>query len=217
MNVHEFIAAQRQPAPEASLAQLAALVAFEPGKPEFGYLTDSNLEFRATVVDALLPDFSLADYELIQVLFAEETKCETAIQRHDSLYELCFYLYELGNLPDTFRLYEAKFKATNMDVGCLLDREMIMVGHEVPEVVAYVEQVFIAEPHLRVRYPTLLEDLHGLVEYPDYESCAQYRASIRGYFYGHAEDLATSPPMPLPPAVSLSGYQPRPKPWWRFW
>lgn len=31
MTAHEFIAAHRQPAPEASLAQLAALVAFEPG------------------------------------------------------------------------------------------------------------------------------------------------------------------------------------------
>jgi hypothetical protein len=174
MDASDFIAAYRQPASAKSLARLAALVAFEPGKPEFGYPIDKNLEFRAAVVDALLPDFSLADYELIQVLFAEEIKCEAAIWRHDSLYQLCFYLFELKQLPDTFRLYEAKFKATNMDVGILLDREMILVGHEVPEVVAYVEQVFNDEPHLRVRYPSLLEELHGLVEYPDYESRAQY-------------------------------------------
>jgi hypothetical protein len=187
MNAHDFIATHRQPASEVVLAQLTALIAFEPGKLEFGYPTDNNLEFRAAVVDALLADFSLIDYKLIQSLFAEEMKCETAIRRHDSLYQLCFYLFELKQLPDTFRLYEAKFKATNMDVGILLDREMIAVGHEIPEVVAYVQQIFTDEPHLWARFPTLLEELHGLVEYPDYESCAQYRASIRGYFYGHDE------------------------------
>jgi hypothetical protein len=215
MDAPNFIAVYRQPAPTTSLAQLAALIAFEPGKPEFGYPTDKNLEFRAAVVDALLPDFSLTDYELIQVLFAEEMKCEAAIRRHDSLYQLCFYLYELGQLPDTFRLYEVKFKATNMDVGILLDREMITVGHEVPEVVAYVQEVFTKEPPLRARFPTLLEELHELVEQPDYESRAQYRASIQEYFYGHEEDPATSPP--IPPTVNVSGYQPRLKPWWRLW
>ena len=92
-----------------------------------------------------------------------------------------------------------------------------MVGHEVPEVVAYVRQVFTDEPHLRVRYPTLLEELHGLVEYPDYESCAQYRDGIRDYFFGREEDVAATPSMPPAPTGSLSGYQPRPKPWWRFW
>lgn len=216
MDASDFIAAYRQSTPSPALAELVALIAFAPGKPEFGYPTDSNLAFRAAVVDALLPDFSLVDYELIQVLFAEEMKCEATIQRHDSLYQLCFYLFELGQLPDTFRLYEAKFNATNMDVGCLLDREMITVGHEVPEVVAYVQQAFIDEPHLRVRYPTLLEELHGLVEYPDYDSRAQYRAGIRDYFYGYEADQATSPPTP-PPAVSLSGYEPKAKPWWKFW
>jgi hypothetical protein len=168
-------------------------------------------------VDALLPDFSLADYELIQVLFAQEMKCEAAIWRHDSLYQLCFYLYELGQLPDTFRLYEAKFKATNMDVGVLLDREMLTVGHEVPEVVAYVEQIFTQEPTLRVRYPTLLKELRELLEYPDYTSRAQYRASIRDYFYGHEADQVIRSLIPLVPASSLSGYEPRPKPWWQFW
>ena len=55
-------------------------------------------------MDALLPDFSLADYGLIQVLFAKEMKCETAIRHHDSLYQLCFCLFELKQLPDTFLL-----------------------------------------------------------------------------------------------------------------
>lgn len=217
MNAHDFVAANRQPAPEATLAQLTALIAFEPGRLEFGYPTDNNLEFRAAVVDALLPDFSLIDYGLIQVLFDEEMKCETAIQRHDSLYQLCFYLFELKQLPDTFRLYKAKFKATNMDVGCLLDREMITVGHEIPEVVAYVQQVFADEPHLRLRYPTLLDELHGLVEYPDYNNIAQYRVGIQDYFYGHEVDQAPSPATPLAPAVGLSGYEPRTKLWWKFW
>lgn len=215
MNAHDFIAAHRQPTPAVALASLTALVAFELGKLEFGHPTDNNLEFRAAVVDALLPDFSLIDYKLIQILFAEEMKCETAIQRHDSLYQLCFYLFELKQLPDTFRLYEAKFKATNMDVGCLLDREMITVGHEVPQVIAYVQQAFTTEPPLRLRYPTLLEELQGLVEHPNYSSISQYRAAVQHYFHGCETDQAISPP-PLP-AVGLSGYEPRPKPWWKFW
>jgi len=107
-------------------------------------------------------------------------------------------------------------RATNIDVGFLLDREMILVGHEVPKVVAYVQRVFADEPHLRALFPTLLEELHELVEHPNYESCAQYRACIRDYFYGHDEDQAISP-APLAPTVSSSGYQPRPRPWWRFW
>jgi hypothetical protein len=218
MDASDFIAAYRQPVPTSALAQLATLVAYAPGKPEFGCSTDSNLVFRAAVVDALLPDFSLVDYELIQVLFADEMKCEAAIWRHDSLYQLCFYLFELRQLPDVFRLYEAKFEATNMDVGVLLDREMILVGHEVSEVIAYVERVFTDEPSVRARYPKLLAELHGLVEYPDYESCAQYRTGIQAYFYGGEDDQATSPSAtPLAPTVSLSGYEPRPKPWWKFW
>lgn len=50
-------------------------------------------------MDALLPDFSLADYKLVQVLFAKEMKCEAAIWRHDSLYQFCFYvLFQAGKV-----------------------------------------------------------------------------------------------------------------------
>jgi hypothetical protein len=217
MNASNFIAAYRQSTPATSLAQLAALVAFEPGKLEFGYPTDSNLEFRAAVVAALLPDFSLADYELIQVLFAEEMKCETTIWRHDSLYQLCFYLYELGQLLDTFRLYEAKFKATNMDVGILLDREMMTVRHEVPDVIRYVEAAFLEQSLLQTQYPTILEELYGLLEHPDYNSVEDYRTFIRGYFYGHEDEDSTEDSTDTLPPASLSGYEPRPKSWWKFW
>ncbi|WP_140469558.1 hypothetical protein [Hymenobacter nivis] len=137
------------------------------------------------MVEALLPDVSRADLALVWALFEAEMACEAATQQHENLYQICFYLYELGQLEDVFRLYEAKFLARNMDVGITLDREMMTVGHEVAEVRAYAREVFRQQPPLQTRYPTLLQELDGLVAYPDYDSLEDYRTFIRGYFYGH--------------------------------
>jgi hypothetical protein len=215
MTSAELIAAYRQAAPSEALPATASPFSFQPGPLEYGDRTDAHLAFRTEVVEGLLPDFSLVDIGLIRALFREEMACEAAIQQHENLYQLCFYLYELGRLEDSFRLYEAKFLAKNMDVGFMLDREMMTVRHEVAAVVSYVEGMFRQQPALHTRYPTMLHELDGLVTHPDYTPLEDYRTYIRGYFYGHGEGVSTA--ATPEPARELSGYQSRPKPWWKFW
>jgi hypothetical protein len=218
MTPAELITAYRQAGSAALLPEAAASFSFQPGPLEYGSPTDIHLAFRTEVVEALLPDFSLADLGLIRALFQEEMACEAAIQQHENLYQLCFYLYELGQLEDSFSLYEAKFLARNMDVGFALDREMMTVRHGVAEVREYVEEQFRQRPQLAVRYPTMLAELHELLTHPDHHRLSDYRAYLRGYFYGH-EGIAPLgvPPLSTKPLAEPSGYQPRPKPWWRFW
>lgn len=146
---------------------------------------DFNLEIRTQIVDTLLEDFSIADIKLIRTLFDEELNSEIATQRHDNLYQLCFYLFHLGQLKDTFIIYDAKFNTENMDVGCMLDREMITVGHNIDEVIEYVEATFRDSPSMREKYSGIIEELNCLKEFPDYESIEAYHLFIRGYFYGH--------------------------------
>jgi hypothetical protein len=146
---------------------------------------DFNLEYRTQIIEELLANFSIADIKLIRTLFNEELKCEIATQRHDNLYQICFYLFHLGQLADTFILYDAKFNAKNMDVGCMLDREMITVGHNVDEVIEYVEATFQTNPPFKEKYSGIIEALKDLKEFPDYDSIDAYHLFIRGYFYGH--------------------------------
>jgi hypothetical protein len=181
MTVAETISVSRQLNAKDLPANLVASFAFKADNSR----GDLNLDVRTQIVEALLADFSIADIHLIRTLFDEELKSEMATQRHDNLYQLCFYLFHLGQLADTFSLYDAKFNATNMDVGCMLDREMITVGHSIDVVVAYVEARFRDSPRLKERYSGILEELNGLKEFPDYESIDDYHLFIRGYFYGH--------------------------------
>lgn len=219
MTPTELINSCRQDPTAEVLAQLVEAFSFQPGLLEDGYPTDAHLEFRVEIVEALLPDFSLTDLALIRSLFKEEMACETAIQRHDSLQQLCFYLHELRQLEDTFRLYEAKFLTGNMDVACILDREMLTVNHEVPEVVRYVEAVFQQQPQLRTHYPTILEELDVLLTDPTYDSLDVYRTYIRGYFYRHKDGVTTAGTASTgtTSTTELSGYDQRLKPWWKFW
>lgn len=219
MTAADLIAAFRQPTSYASISELTTYFVFQPWQPQYGYATDANQLFRAIIVEALLPDFSLTDQRLIQALFAEEMKCEAATRQHESLYQLSFYLYELGQLEGTFRLYEAKYCTQNMDVAILMDREMMTVRHEVPDVIQYVETEFMREPLLKARYPTILEELRGLLEQPDYSSVEDYRTFIRGYFYGHEDEdnIKDDAGTDIKPTGSLGGYEPRPRPWWKFW
>jgi len=107
-----------------------------------------------------------------------------------------------------------------MDVGFALDREMMTVGHEVAEVRAHVQEQFRQRPQLAVRYPTMLEELQGLLTHPDYDSLHDYHIFIRGYFYGYEQGSVSSGVAPIvntAPLAERSDYKPRPKPWWRFW
>ncbi|WOI23492.1 hypothetical protein [Nonlabens ulvanivorans] len=144
-------------------------------------IADENLELRTEIVDALLIDFSNADIELIRLLFDEELKCELETRRHDNLYQLSFYLYNLGNLGDVYRIYTAKFEAKNMDVGATLDRSMLYMSHKIDEVIEFVEK------DDSKKKTELLNTLYSLKTNPDYESEKSYKEFINRYFRGTNE------------------------------
>ena len=144
---------------------------------------DENLELRTEIVDNLLSDFENEDIGLIRLLFDEELKCELETRRHDNLYQLSFYLYELGNLKDVYRIYTAKFDAKNMDVGTSLDSEMLYMNHKIEEVIEFVKN------DNSNTNPKVLETLTDLKKYPNYESEETYNIFINGYFYGHKSEL----------------------------
>ncbi len=144
---------------------------------------DENLVLRTEIVDALLSDFSNVDIGLIRLLFDEELKCELETRRHDNLYQLSFYLHNLGNLKDVYRIHTAKYDAINMDVGILMDREMLYLNHGIEEVINFVKK------DNSKNQPDVLQTLIELKENPDYESEETYFTFINGYFYGHKSKL----------------------------
>jgi hypothetical protein len=107
--------------------------------------------------------------------------CEADLWIHDNLYQLCYYLYELAQLEDVFILYDAKFNAHNMDVGTMLNRELITVRHSPQTVMQYIADRFIADPYLEVQYPKTLSHLQALIDYPDHD-VNSYTEYIRRYF-----------------------------------
>jgi len=137
------------------------------------------MQIRTEIVDALLSDFTNADITLIRMLFDEELKCELETYRHDNLHQLSYYLYQLGNLKDVYRIYTAKYDAINMDVGLYMDREMLYMNHKIEEVIQFVKN------DKSNTNPEVLKTLIGLKKYPDYESEESYNTFINGFFYGH--------------------------------
>ena len=204
------IAAYRDPAKVEVMPELQHYLIFKPIKNNDGTTEDENLSFRTELTELLLSDYSLKDVELIRTLFRSELKCERAIWRHDNLYQLSFYLYSLGQLEDAFLLYEAKYGLKHMDASTMQDRYSITVGHEPDEVIKYVEERFRDNPNLRNDYSGLLDELQSIIDYPDYDSIADYSRFIRGYFFGH-ENVAMNPD-------SKENLSKAPnKPWWKFW
>ncbi len=181
MTAKEIILVTRQLADKDLSNDLINKFCFKPDKSG----VDINIDIRTNIVEELLNDFSLQDIILIRKLFDEELKCEIATQRHDNLYQLSFYLFHLGQLQDAFILYDAKYNAKNMDVGCSLDRELITLGHNFDIVIEYVEKAFKDNPTLEEKYSGIIQVLEDLRDHPDYESIDDYRLFIRGYFYGH--------------------------------
>jgi hypothetical protein len=185
MTASELISTYRQLSDGKPSLELFDSFSFKPIDNNGGDSLDVNLAFRTEIVEALLHDFSKDDIHLIRQLFTEEMKCELATQRHDNLYQLCYYLYDIGDLQDAFIIYDAKFNAKNMDVGCMLDREMMTVGHDVDDVIKYVQHEFKNNPTLENQYSNILTELNGLKEFPDYENTEAYSKFIKGYFFGH--------------------------------
>ena len=158
---------------------------------------DENLELRTEIVKTLLADFSNSDIELIRLLFDEELKCELSTKRHDNLYQLSYYLYELGNLTDVYRIHTAKYDATNMDVGILIDREMLYLNHGIEEVINFVKN------DNSKNQTDVLQTLIELKENPDYESEETYHKFVNGYFFVHESEV-------------INDDEPKRK-WWQIW
>ena len=176
---------------------------FEFKKSSDPKIIDENLATRSKIVDLLLTEFSNKDIRLIRLLFDEELKCELETRIHHNLYQLCFYLYSLGNLNDIYRIYTAKFDAPNMDVGISLDREMLYMNHLIDQVIEFTEKDITENTDLKTKYPKILEELYSLKNEPDYESEEDYNLFIRGYFFGH-ENISSE--------LILEK-----KKWWKFW
>lgn len=210
MEPSAIISAYRSSFSSEAPHDLKQYFAFKPTKLSDDTIEDENLGFRTEITEALLNDFSLADIKLIRELFRAELDCERAIWRHDNLYQLSFYLYSLGQMEDTFLLYEAKYGLRHMDASTMQDRYSITVGHEPSEVIKYVESRFHDDPSLRNDYSGLIDELQSIIDAPDYESIANYSQFIRGYFFGH-ENVGITPDSndDVPPAPK--------RPWWKFW
>lgn len=209
MEPSEVIAAYRNPASEQSLLRLRTYFSFKPigALDETG--EDANLDFRTKLTEALLNDFSLADIRLIREMFRAELDCERTVWRHDNLYQLSFYLYSLGQLEDTFVLYESKYILRHMDACTMQDQHFVTVGHEPNIVINYVESCFSNNPNLREDYAGLIKVLKNLCDDQQHATVEEYTRAIRGYFFGHDDDESGQ-------AATASPTLPR-KPWWRFW
>lgn len=185
MNPSDVLAAFRDSSDAKILTELQPYFTFKPVRIDDATTEDENLEFRTALTELLLSDYSVKDSPLIRALFKAELECERAIWRHDNLYQLSFYLYSLGQLEDTFLLYEAKYGLRHMDASTMQDRYSITVGHEPDEVIKYVEGCFQTNPELYKDYAELIEELQDIIDDPDYDSIADYSTFIRGYFFGH--------------------------------
>ncbi|WP_420580357.1 hypothetical protein [Reichenbachiella sp.] len=163
---------------------------------------DENLIQRTELVETLLEDFSSTDLRLIRSLFDEELKCNKVIGRHDNLYQLCFYLYELGNLEDVYRIFKAKYQSNDMDTSTILDREMLYLNHPVQDVINFVEEDIKLNEN--IESSRLLETLKELKKRPDYGSVEEYSMFLRGYFFGHETE-------------SNGITKGSKKAWWQFW
>jgi hypothetical protein len=164
MNPSELITTCRQLNSSELADDLIAHFAFkfEKGEEEDSDDQDLNLAYRTQVVELLESDFSQLDYALIKSILEEEIKCEEAIWQHDNLYRLCYFIYALGNLEDVFTLYKAKYWASHMDVGIGLWGEMLLVNHDVDEVIEFVNSRLQEQPSLNEEYPDLLWRLNDL-------------------------------------------------------
>lgn len=186
MRASELILAYRQSNNSEILPSLIPFFAFKPAENQEEKLEDANLAFRTEIVESLLHDFAKTDRQLIRAILTQELKCEEETWIHDNLYQLCFYLYTIGDLEDVFILYAAKYNATHMDAAGVLDRDMVTLGHDVDKVIEFVESKFNSDASLRKEYSKLLwvlNDIKTYVYYPE-----GYTKFINQYFLGPKTD-----------------------------
>ncbi|WP_445711865.1 hypothetical protein [Flavobacterium sp.] len=185
---------------ETEKVQTELISMFAFSKNENNEIADNNLAFRTEVVEELLHDFSEKDLKLIREIFNQELKCELSTRRHDNLYQLCYYLFEIGELQDVFLIYNAKFNSKNMDVGTMLDREMMYLNRPIDDVLEFVKSELHEKPELIEKNKTILTELNNLKKQPK-NDLNEYKKFIKGYFFGHENQIDTK----------------LKKSWWEFW
>ena len=192
--------------------------AFKPSEPLGETSQDLNIDFRIQVVEELLNDFSIKDLALIRQLYKEELDCEELIWRHDNVYQLSYYLVELGQLEDCFLIYKAKYQINHMDISLMMDREMLTVGQDVDDVILFVKQKFTENSEIEKDYEGILEQLINLKENP-IRSSKEYKKFIKGYFFGHEpiEKIKINKKEQQAYLKQVFPTLVREKPWWKFW
>ncbi|MBP4137404.1 hypothetical protein [Flavobacterium geliluteum] len=198
MKAKELIEKFRKSESKIVVTELVSMFAYSENIDS--QVADNNLTFRTEIVEELLNDFSSIDVELIRKIFDEELKCELSTRRHDNLYQLCFYLFKIGELEDVFLIYDAKFNSKNMDVGTMLDSEMMYLNQPIDNVISFVKLQLNEKPELNEKYKTILNELNNLKRHPNY-NLSEYSTFINGYFFGHENQIETK----------LT------KKWWKFW
>lgn len=181
MTESELIASFRKSPDQRTLDSLSVYFKFDANINN-GSKVDTNLQYRAGIVKELIHNFSLKDILLIRKLFKEELPCDREIENHDNLYQLCYYLYSLGQMEDTFMLYDAKYNATNMDTALMLDSQCITVGHTADEVITYIEKQFKNDIVLAEKYSGLLAELNEIKNEPGYGGPKEYKTFLDSYF-----------------------------------
>jgi hypothetical protein len=167
---------------ESGIVSTELILLFSFSENENREIADNNLIFRTEIVEELLSDFSLKDVKLIRKIFEQELECELSTRRHDNLFQLCYYLFEIGELEDVFLIYDAKFNSKNMDVGKILDREMMYMNQPINNVIDFVKSELTEKPKLNEKYKTILIELNYLKKQPNYD-LNEYRLFIKGYFF----------------------------------
>jgi hypothetical protein len=197
---------------------LVETFAFKPTEPLGENSIDLNLDFRIEVVEELLHDFSKKDLQLIRQLYKQELVCERLIWRHDNIYQLAYYLFELGQIEDCFLIYEAKYLINHMDISTIIDREMLTVGHNIDKVILFVEQKIKDDPELAENYEGIVKQLIDLKEDSDCD-IEEYKKFIKGYYFGHDKQEIT---ITNNQSVQIFNNQiittnKSKKSWWKFW
>lgn len=189
MTAAEFVATVRSLDTDTVPDELVELYKFFPVQEANGRIVDTNIDSRVAVVEELYHDFSLKDIHLIRSLLCEEMAFDDAIGVHVCILQLCYYLYELAQLEDVFVVYDCKYNTGTMDVGCIMDREMLMMRHNVNEVIKYVTDRFEEDPSLKEKREHLIPLLHDLQKEWEYEDVDKYTQYIRDYIEGNRNSL----------------------------
>lgn len=182
MTAKELIAAYRHSPGIETLEKLLPYYACRPLiKNEPNEIAQPG--FRTELIQALLPDFTLEDIDLIRNLLEEETRYEHSPRKRENIYQLCFYLFELKQPIDCFVIYQLQFDNYYTSLSGALDPEMITVGNEIKDMIAYIENEFAVNPALEIQFSGIIGQLNLLFISSSYKSIAAYREFLHAHFY----------------------------------